>query len=44
VIKLRKVLHSLDSQGALDLLLDKLKQTRTNTEFLMQIARTTLGD
>ena len=44
VIKLRKVLHSLDSQGALDLLLDKLKQTRTNTEFLMQIARTTAGD
>jgi len=44
VHKLRKVLHSLDSQGALDLLLDKLKQTRTNIEFLMQIARTTAGD
>ena len=41
VIKLRKVLASLDSQAALDLLLDKLKQTRTNIEFLMQIARTT---
>ena len=36
--KLRKVLHSLESQAALDLLLDKLKQTRTNIEFLMQIA------
>jgi len=44
VIKLRKVLHSLDSQAALDLLLDKLKQTRTNIEFLMQIAKTTPGE
>jgi transcription termination factor Rho len=44
VIKLRKVLHSLDSQAALDLLLDKLKQTRTNVEFLMQIAKTTPGE
>ena len=43
VIKLRKVLHSLESQAALDLLLDKLKQTRTNIEFLMQIAKTTPG-
>ncbi|MEV6963491.1 transcription termination factor Rho [Hamadaea sp. NPDC051192] len=44
VHKLRKVLHSLDSQAALDLLLDKLKQTRTNIEFLMQIAKTTPGE
>jgi transcription termination factor Rho len=44
VIKLRKVLHSLDSQAALDLLLDKLKQTRTNVEVLMQIAKTTPGE
>jgi transcription termination factor Rho len=44
IIKLRKVLHSLDSQAALDLLLDKLKQTRTNVEFLMQIAKTTPGE
>ena len=44
VIKLRKVLHSLESQAALDLLLDKLKQTRTNIEFLMQIAKTTPGE
>ncbi|MFI6822125.1 transcription termination factor Rho [Micromonospora sp. NPDC050187] len=42
--KLRKVLHSLDSQAALDLLLDKLKQTRTNIEFLMQIAKSTPGE
>jgi transcription termination factor Rho len=44
VIKLRKVLHSLESQAALDLLLDRLKQSRTNVEFLMQIAKTTLGE
>jgi transcription termination factor Rho len=44
IIKLRKVLHSLESQAALDLLLDKLKQTRTNVDFLMQIAKTTPGD
>jgi transcription termination factor Rho len=42
--KLRKVLHSLDTQAALDLLLDKLKKTRTNIEFLMQIAKSTPGD
>jgi transcription termination factor Rho len=44
VHKLRKVLHSLDSQAALELLIDKLKQTRTNIEFLMQIAKTTPGE
>jgi transcription termination factor Rho len=42
--KLRKVLHSLDSGAALDLLLDRLKQTRTNIEFLMQIAKSTPGE
>jgi transcription termination factor Rho len=42
--KLRKVLHSLESQAALDLLLSKLKENRTNIEFLMQIAKTTPGD
>jgi transcription termination factor Rho len=44
IYKLRKVLHALDSQQALDLLLDKLKKTRTNTEFLMQIQKTTPGN
>jgi transcription termination factor Rho len=44
VLKLRKVLHALDSQQALDLLLDRLKKTRTNIEFLMQIAQSTPGD
>ncbi len=44
IYKLRKVLHALDSQQALDLLLDKLKKTRTNAEFLMQIQKTTPGN
>jgi transcription termination factor Rho len=44
VHKLRKVLHSLESQAALELLLDRLKQTRTNIEFLMQIAKSTPGE
>jgi transcription termination factor Rho len=42
-IKLRRVLHALDPQQAIDLLLDRLKKTRTNIEFLMQIAKTTPG-
>ncbi len=44
VLKLRKVLHALDAQQALDLLLDRLKKTRTNIEFLMQIAQSTPGE
>jgi transcription termination factor Rho len=42
-IKLRRVLHALEPQQALDLLLDRLRKTRTNIEFLMQIAKTTPG-
>ncbi len=38
--KLRRVLHALESQQALELLLDKMKQTRSNAEFLMQIQKT----
>jgi transcription termination factor Rho len=42
-VKLRRVLHALEPQQAIDLLLDRLKKTRTNIEFLMQIAKTTPG-
>jgi transcription termination factor Rho len=42
-IKLRRVLHALEPQQAIDLLLDRLRKTRTNIEFLMQIAKTTPG-
>ncbi|SDC51333.1 transcription termination factor Rho [Actinokineospora iranica] len=40
-VKLRRVLHALDSQAAIELLLDRLRKSRTNIEFLMQVAKTT---
>ncbi len=43
VWKLRRVLHALDQQQAIELLLDKMKQTKSNAEFLLQIAKTTPG-
>jgi len=42
--KLRRVLHALDSQQAIELLLDRLRKSRTNIEFLMQVAKTTPGN
>lgn len=44
VWKLRRVLHALDQQQAIELLLDKMKQTKSNAEFLMQIQKTTPGN
>jgi transcription termination factor Rho len=41
--KLRRVLHALDTQQAIDLLLQQLRKSRTNIEFLMQVAKTTPG-
>jgi transcription termination factor Rho len=38
VRKLRRALHSLDSQQAIGQLLDQLRQTRTNIEFLTRVA------
>ena len=43
VLSLRRVLHALDSTASLELLLDKMKSTRTNVEFLMQIQKTTVS-
>jgi transcription termination factor Rho len=43
VWKLRRVLHALDSQQALELLLEKMKGTKSNVEFLMQIQKTMVG-
>jgi transcription termination factor Rho len=43
VWKLRRVLHALEPQAALELLLEKMKITKSNVEFLMQIQKTTLG-
>ena len=39
--RLRRVLSALDSQQAIELVLDRLRKTRTNIEFLMQVAKTT---
>lgn len=36
--KLRRILSALDSQQAIDLLIRQLKKTKTNGEFLMQVA------
>ena len=43
VWKLRRVLHALEPQAALELLLEKMKGTKSNVEFLMQIQKTTAG-
>ena len=43
VWKLRRVLSGLDGQQALELLLERLKKTQTNIEFLMQVQKTTPG-
>src|SRR5262245_24320681 len=41
VWKLRRVLSALEDQQAIELLLDRLRKTRTNVEFLMQVQKTT---
>ena len=38
---LRKVLHALDPQQSIELLLNKLRETETNFEFLKQVQKTT---
>ncbi|NJA57368.1 transcription termination factor Rho, partial [Streptomyces sp. NEAU-H3] len=43
VWKLRRVLHALDQQQAIELLLDRMKKTKSNAEFLLQIQKTTPG-
>jgi transcription termination factor Rho len=44
VWKLRRVLHALEGQQAIELLIEKMRQTRTNIEFLMQIQKTTVNN
>ena len=41
--RLRRVLSGLDQQQGLELLINKLKETQSNAEFLMLISKTTLG-
>ncbi|MFF8974413.1 hypothetical protein [Streptomyces sp. NPDC014995] len=40
-IECLRALHALAQQQALELLLDKMKQTRSNVEFPMRIQKTT---
>ncbi|MEW9547530.1 transcription termination factor Rho [Nonomuraea sp. NPDC050783] len=44
VWKLRRVLHALDMQQALELLLEKMKETKSNAEFLLQVQKTTVSN
>jgi transcription termination factor Rho len=39
VIKLRRVLHALDPGAALELLVDKIRATKSNEQFLKEIAK-----
>jgi transcription termination factor Rho len=41
--QLRRVLHALEPQQALELLMEQLRKTRSNAEFLLQVQKTTLG-
>src|SRR5918999_3441507 len=44
VWQLRRVLHALETQQALELLIEKMKETKSNAEFLLQVQKTTLAD
>ncbi|XKH55889.1 transcription termination factor Rho [Citricoccus nitrophenolicus] len=41
--KLRRVLSGLDTQQALEILTNKIRETQSNAEFLMLVSKTTLG-
>jgi transcription termination factor Rho len=43
VWKLRRVLNALEGGAGLELLIDKLRSTNTNTEFLREIAKAPTG-
>jgi transcription termination factor Rho len=43
VIKLRRVLHALDVGAALELLVDKVRATKSNEQFLTEIAKAPSG-
>jgi transcription termination factor Rho len=44
VIRLRRVLHALDAGAALELLIDKLRATKSNEQFLKDIAKAPTGN
>ncbi|HEV3288947.1 MAG TPA: transcription termination factor Rho [Streptosporangiaceae bacterium] len=44
VWQLRRVLHSLEPQQALEVLMERMKGTKSNAEFLLQVQKTTVGN
>jgi transcription termination factor Rho len=42
--QLRRVLHALDPQQALELLMERMRDTTSNAEFLLQVQKTTLSN
>ena len=43
VWQLRRVLHALEPQQALEVLMDRMKGTKSNAEFLLVVQKTTVG-
>jgi transcription termination factor Rho len=41
--QLRRVLHALEPQQALELLMEQMRKTKSNAEFLLQVQKTTVG-
>ena len=41
--QLRRVLHSLEPQQALEVLMERMKGTKSNAEFLLQVQKTTVS-
>jgi len=41
--QLRRVLHALAPEQALELLMEQMRKTRSNAEFLLQVQKTTIG-
>ncbi|HLF69564.1 MAG TPA: transcription termination factor Rho, partial [Actinomycetota bacterium] len=44
VWKLRRVLHALEGVAGLELLIDKMRQTKGNLQFLMEVSKQNTGD
>jgi transcription termination factor Rho len=43
ICQLRRVLHALEPQQALEVLMDRMKDTKSNAEFLLTVQRTTVS-
>src|SRR6202012_3758083 len=43
VWQLRRVLHALEPQQALEVLLERMKETKSNAAFLLQVQKTAIG-